>query len=114
MILPLVATVAIVLSSWHAVLSIARWRKSPRLYRWSEVVAGAVGLIGIYAWLPLAKGLAFWGMVQKPLLWSLHWTLVGIVTGLLFAIGAKVVLEREGVIEPVDGVLEDRRIDIYD
>lgn len=113
LVMPMLSTISLVIGGWYLTTAVARWRDDPVWYDRAEVVGGAAGLASVISYRPLAHALEDLFLVQRPLLWSLRWTLIGIVAGMMLTIGAKVVFERNGIWTPPDGVEEKRRIDIH-
>jgi hypothetical protein len=112
--LAFIATVAVVLCGWYTTLQLAWMFDSPAWYDRAEIVGGAAGLASLYGWLPIARGYERMFIVDKPVLWGLRWTLIATVVAMVAALGAKIIAERNEIWTPVDGVLDRRRIDIYD
>lgn len=112
--LRLLSTIVFCTGVWYAVIQYARWRDSPVWWDRAEIVAGAVGLVTIVAWLPMARGFARWGLVDKPILWSLKWTLIGVVSAMIVTLAIKIGLEQSGYWDPVDGVEERREVSFGD
>lgn len=112
--LRLLSTIVFCAGVWYAVLQYSRWRASPEWYERAEIVAGAAGLVTIFSWLPLANALARWTLVDKPILWSLKWTLIGVVSAMMLLLAVKIGLEQTGYWEPVDGVEDRRKFDFGD
>jgi len=110
----LLATVGVVLCVWYSTLQLARLLESPAWYERAEIVGGVVGLSTLTTWHSIAHELVFLGAVSRPLLWALKWTVTGAAVGMVLALATKIFAERQAIWTPVDGVLERRKIDIYD
>jgi len=112
--LRMLSTIVFCTGVWYAVIQYARWREDPVWWDRAEIVGGVAGLVTIVGWLPLGRALDRWGLVDKPVLWSLKWTLIGVVTAMFFTLITKILLEEEGIWDPVEGVEERREMTFGD